>query len=43
MQPTWRGDESLDKTLPTDVDWKPILRDGSNGLSMVVLTLSWWI
>ena len=43
MQPTWRGGESLDKTLPTDANWEPILRGGSNGLSMVVLALSLWI
>jgi len=43
MQPTWRGGESLNKTLPTDANWEPILRGGSNGLSMVVMALSWWI
>ncbi len=43
IQPTWRGGESLNKTLPTDANWEPILRGGSNGLSMVVMALSWWI
>ncbi|KAI0245466.1 hypothetical protein BJV78DRAFT_1287779 [Lactifluus subvellereus] len=43
MQPAWRGGESLVKTLPPDADWEPILRGGSNGLSMVVIALSWWI
>jgi hypothetical protein len=43
MQPTWRGGESLVKTLPIDADWEPILRGGSNGLSMVVMALSWWV
>jgi hypothetical protein len=43
MQPTWRGGESLVKTLPIDADWEPILRGGSNGLSMVLVALSWWV
>lgn len=43
MQPTWRGGERLDRTLPTETDWEPILRGGSNGLSMVVMALSWWV
>ncbi|KAI0245561.1 hypothetical protein BJV78DRAFT_1137642 [Lactifluus subvellereus] len=43
MQPAWRGGESLVKTLPPDADWEPILRGSSNGLSMVVIALSWWI
>jgi hypothetical protein len=43
MQPTWRGGESLVKTLPTEANWEPILRGGSNGLSMVVMALSWWV
>jgi hypothetical protein len=43
MQPAWRGQESLVKTSPADGDWEPILRGGSNGLSMVVAALSWWV
>jgi hypothetical protein len=45
MQPPWRKGESLVKTLPADGDWdwEPILRGGSNGLSMVVAALSWWV
>jgi hypothetical protein len=43
MQPTWCEGESLVRTLPTDANWEPILRGGSNGLSMVVMALSWWV
>jgi hypothetical protein len=43
MQPTWHEGESLVRTLPTDADWEPILHGGSNGLSMVVMALSWWV
>ncbi|KIL53788.1 hypothetical protein M378DRAFT_93542 [Amanita muscaria Koide BX008] len=43
MPPAWREGELLVKTLPTDVDWEPILRGGSNGLSIVVMALSWWV
>jgi hypothetical protein len=43
MQPPWRKRESLVKTLPADGDWEPIIRGGSNGLSLVVAALSWWI
>ncbi|KAF8494880.1 hypothetical protein F5888DRAFT_1616523 [Russula emetica] len=43
MQPTWRGGESLVKTLPADEDWEPILGGGANGLSMVIMALSWWV
>lgn len=43
MQPAWREGESLVKTVPNDVDWEPILRGGSNGFSVVVMALSWWI
>ena len=43
MQPAWCGGEFLVRTLPTDADWEPILRGGSNGLSMVVMALSWWV
>ena len=43
MQPTWHEGESLNKILPTDANQEPILCGGSNGLSMVVMALSWWI
>jgi hypothetical protein len=43
MQPTWRGGESLVRTLLTDANWELILRGGSNGLFMVVMALSWWV
>jgi hypothetical protein len=29
--------------MPADADWEPISRRGSNGLSIVVMALSWWI
>jgi hypothetical protein len=43
MQPSWRGGESLVKTLPEDADWEPVNRGGSNGLSVVIMALSWWV
>ena len=29
--------------MPADANWEPIIRSGSNGLSLVVMALSWWI
>jgi hypothetical protein len=43
MQPPWRECESLIRILPADPDWDPIFRGGSNGLSLVLMSLSWWI
>lgn len=43
MQPAWREGDSLVKSAPVDVDWVPLMRGGSNGLSLVVVALSWWI
>jgi hypothetical protein len=43
MQPSWREGELLVKLLPEDVDWEPVNRGGSNGLSIVVMALSWWV
>jgi hypothetical protein len=46
MQPAWRegpeGD-TLVRTVPADEDWTPLIRGGSNGLSLVVMALSWWV
>lgn len=43
MQLSWREGDSLAKILPMDVDWDPIHRGGSNGLSLIVMALLWWI
>jgi hypothetical protein len=43
MQPVWREGESLVKVQSTNTDWEPILRGGSNGLFLVVTSLSWWV
>lgn len=43
MQPSWREGESLVKTLPEDADWGIVNRGGSNGLSVVIMGLSWWV
>jgi len=43
MQPVWREGESMVRTIPADTDWEPILRGGSNGLSLVITALSWWV
>jgi len=43
MQPTWREGESVVKIVPADVDWMSLMRGGSNGLSLVVMALSWWV
>jgi hypothetical protein len=43
MQPSWCAGESLIRILPVDTDWEPILCAGPNGLSLVILILSWWI
>jgi hypothetical protein len=43
MQPSWCQCESLIRIVPADADWEPILHGGSNGLSLVVMALSWWI
>jgi hypothetical protein len=43
MQPAWRGGKSLGTAIPTDADWKSVLRGGPNGLFMVILALSWWV
>jgi hypothetical protein len=42
MQPSWRK-ESLLRELPPDADWTVLKRGGSNGLALVVMTLSWWV
>ena len=43
MQPAWREGDSLVKSAPVDMDWVPLMHGGSNGLSLVVVALSWWI
>jgi hypothetical protein len=43
MQPLWCKGGSLIRILPEDADWEPILCGGPNGLSLVVMALSWWI
>ena len=43
MQLAWCEGDSLVKSAPVDVDWVPLMRGGSNGLSLVVVALSWWI
>ena len=43
MQPEWRKGDPLVKTAPADVDWALLMRGGSNGLALVVMSLSWWV
>jgi hypothetical protein len=43
MQPAWREGEPLVKNVPVDADWTPLVYGGSNGLSLVVVALSWWV
>jgi hypothetical protein len=43
MQPAWRKGESLLRDPPANADWDTLKRGGSNGLALVVLTLSWWV
>jgi hypothetical protein len=43
MQPEWRKGEPLVTTVPADADWTPLIHGGSNGLSLVVVALSWWV
>ena len=43
MQPEWRKGDPLVKTAPADMDWALLMCGGSNGLALVVMSLSWWV
>lgn len=43
MQPAWRKGESLEKSAPADANWMPLMRGGTNGLSVAIMALSWWV
>jgi hypothetical protein len=43
MQLTWHEGKLLVKTILADVDWTSLMHGGLNGISLVVMALSWWV
>lgn len=33
----------MEKSVPADADWTPLIRGGKNGLCIAIMALSWWV